>query len=312
MLNAKRQASRMVPLAFFLAMSWSAAKPATAQIIVPVQDQSQVDVTISVDVQFDTATDLYTYTYELTNGLAAPQEVHTLSIEADAEVLNVQSPQGWSAGLFFDKPILHWGATELGPLPPDFVDDGNIPPSAFNIKPGQTLGGFSLQSPEPPTTVLFFSQGYAPLPSALSEDDFDGIEIPLYTENSFIDFTVGPGLDDGIIFAGGRRPSVDGFLAFVGLAGDRETLLRPVTMVIRFGVNGESVNTSTFHAELNRVDVTGVFEATGNGDEMLAVFEIGSSPLEIGRNALTTSVEGTVPGTMRTAADTDRLTFFVD
>ncbi len=120
------------------------------------------------------------------------------------------------------------------------------------------------------------------------------------------------GLDDGIIFGGGRRPSVDGFLAFVGLAEDRETLRRPVTMVIRFGVNGESVNSSTFHAKLNGVDVTGDFEATGNGNEMLAVFEIGSSPVIVGRNVLSTSIEGTVPDTTRTAADTDRLTFFVD
>ncbi len=174
------------------------------------------------------------------------------------------------------------------------------------------MAGFSFQSPEAPTTVMFFAQGFAKLPVAESEDDFGEIELLTFDENSQIGTTVGPGLDDNIIFTGGRRPSVDGFLGFVGLAGDRETLLRPVTMLVRFGVNGETVDASTFHAELNRVDVTGSFTPTGNADELLAVFELAASPLVVGRNVLATSVEGTVPGTTRSAADTDRLTFFVD
>lgn len=298
----------IVILTTFLA---TVAHPAMAQILIPVQDQSQVDVTVDTDVQFDDVTGLYTYSYTVTNGPTALQEVWSFAVEADVQILNVQSPTGWTAGIFSRKPILAWVATGFDPDIPLGPED-DLPPSQSDILPGETLGGFSFQSPEAPTTVIFYAQGYAPIPKSVSEDDFDDFEIPTFTENSFIDFTVGPGLDDGIIFEGGRRPSVDGFLAFVGLAGDRETLLRPVTMVIRFGVNGESVNTSTFHAELNRVDVTGVFEATGNGDEMLAVFEVGSSPLVVGRNVLSTSVEGTVPDTTRTAADTDRLTFFVD
>ena len=287
---------------------------ARAQILIPVQDQSRVDVTISVNVQFDTATDQYMYDYQVTSSNLSEQNVWSFAVEADAEIENIQSPAGWSAQRFFDKPITDWTATVVEPLPPDYVDDGNLPPSPFDIKPGETLAGFSFQSPEPPTTAIFYAQGFALLPTSVSEGDFDlaGIEIPKFTENSFIGSTVGPGLDDNIIFAGGRRPAVDGFLGFVGLAGDRETLLRPVTMVVRFGVNGETVDTSTFLAELNRVGVTGSFTPTGNADELLAVFDLADSPLVIGRNVLFTSVEGTVPGTTRTAADTDRLTFFVD
>lgn len=304
----------MILVSFFLFLSWSIITSAAAQIIVPVQDQSQVDVTVSVEVQFDPATSLYAYDYLVTSGATSAQEVESFSIEANAEFLNIQSPQGWRVDMYFEKPILDWAAVESGPLPPNYVDVGNVLPSPANILPGEPLAGFSFQSPEPPTTVVFYAQGFAPIPSAVSEDDFDlaEIEIPTALENSFIGSTVGPGLDDNIIFTGGRRPSVDGFLGFVGLAGDRETLLRPVTMLVRFGVNGETVDTSTFHAELNRVDVTGSFTPTGNADELLAVFELAASPLVIGRNVLATSVEGTVPGTMRNAADTDRLTFFVD
>ena len=285
----------------------------TAAFIIPPQDQSQVDVSTQTGVQFDPATGLYTYSFTVTNGPTAAQEVATFAIEADVEIVNVQSPQGWTFGFVFDKPILLWDATGFldDTIPPE-EDDGNIFPSPFNIDPGETLAGFSFQSPAGPTTVMFFAQGFAKLPVAESEDDFGEIELPTFDENSQIGFTTGPGLDDNIIFTGGRRPSVDGFLGFVGLAGDRETLPRPVTMVVRFGVNGETVDTSTFLAELNMVAVTGSFTPTGNADELLAVFDLADSPLVIGRNVLATSIEGTVPGTTRTAADTDRLTFFVD
>jgi hypothetical protein len=260
----------LVPL--FLFLSWSITWSAAAQIIVPVQDQSQVDVTVSVDVQFVSAANLYTYNYLVTSNATSAQELEAFSIEANAEFLNIQSPQGWSPGMYFEKPILDWAAVESGPLPPDYVDVGNVLPSPANILPGETLGGFSFQSPEPPTTVVFYARGFAPIPSAVSEDDFDsaGIEIPT------------------------------------------ALLPRPVTMVVRFGVNGEAVDTSTFHAELNMVAVTGSFTPTGNADELLAVFDLADSPLVLGRNVLATSVEGTVPGATRSAADTDRLTFFVD
>jgi hypothetical protein len=189
-------------------------------------------------------------------------------------------------------------------------DDGNIFPSDFNIKPGQSLGGFSFQSPEGPTAVVFFAQGFAKAPQADSEDDFDDTVFPTFEENSFEGTTIGAGLDDGIVFAGGRRPSVDGFLGFVGVE-DRTTLAAPVVLVIRFAVNGESVDVSTFSAQLNRVDVTGQFQPTGNSDEMLALFDLATSPLVVGRNLLNTSVEGIVPGMTRTAADGDAFTFFV-
>ena len=38
---------------------------------------------------------------------------------------------------------------------------------------------------------------------------------------------------------------------------------------------------------------------------------MGTSPLEVGRNVLITSVDGVVPGTTRTATDVDRVTFTV-
>lgn len=297
-----------IALAFWIMSSVSAL----SQILIPVQDQSLVDAEVLVDVQFDVSTDLYTYSYTVINGPTAQQEIWSFAVEVDADIVGVQSPQGWSAGLFADQPILSWDATDLTgvDLPPPEEDDGNVLPSPFDIPPGGMQGGFSFRSPEAPASVIFYAQGFAELPAAVSDGDFDGIAIPLFTENSMIGFTLGPGLSDDIIFAGGQRPSVDGFLGFVGLV-NRATLPAPISILIRFGVNGEQVNVSSFRAELNSTDVTAQFKPTGNGDEMVAFFELGDGSLIIGRNVLVTSVEGTVPDTTRVATDTDRLTIFV-
>lgn len=113
-----------------------------------------------------------------------------------------------------------------------------------------------------------------------------------------------------MIFGGGRRPSVDGFLGFVGV-NDRDTLSLPVALSLRFAVNGETIDTSTFTAQLNCVAVTGSFQPTGNVDERLAIFDLADSPIVVGRNVLRTSVDGIAPGTARTASDSDAFTFFI-
>ena len=312
MLDFERHAVRKPGLlAIMLTLSCVPVTPAAAEIIVPVIDQSRVDVTVSIDVQFDALTGLYTYSYELTSGPGSELDVKTFALETNAEVLNAQAPAGWNLASVVDTAIFNFSAVQVEPLPPDYVDTGNIPPPLFSIKPNETLGGFSFQSPEGPTTVLFYAQGYAPVPQADSEDDFEGIFFPTFTENSLIGSTIGPGRDDGVTFAGGRRPSVDGFLGFVGV-NDRDTLILPVAISLLFAVNGETVDTSTFTAQLNRVAVTGSFQPTGNGDERVAIFDLADSPIVVGRNVLVTSVEGIVPGTSRTASDGDAFTFFID
>ena len=284
-----------------------------AEILVPVIPTNQVDVTVAVNVTFDTATQLYTYAYSVTSLPTSQQNIDDFAIEFNGEILNVTSPRGWISVPFFMQPILSWGAIEVPTesIPADYVDDGTLIPSPFQIKPGQTLGGFSLQSPSPPQAVKFYAKGFAQVPTATSEDDFDeaGMTIPVFPDDSKAGATLGPRLVDNLIFAGGRRPSVDGFLGFVGNENG-ETRRLPVSILIRFGVNGETVFPDTFTAALNRVDVTQRFIKTGNGTERVALFEPGQSPLVLGRNVLTTSVNGLVPDTTRTATDSDAFTFF--
>ena len=285
----------------------------SAVVITPPQRQDLVNVSVDGNVQYDSATSLYTYTYSITSLATSQQDIETFAIDIEGDISNIQSPEGWLGLESSVEPILIWGAIGFGPEGTEIPSHNNVDPSPFQIKPGETLGGFSFQSSEPALTTKYYAQGFAPLPEADDPADFidEGIEDPLFTENSKIGFTVGPGLDDNLIFAGGRRPSVDGFLGFVGSA-NRETRIKPVTIIIRFANNGETVDTSTFTATLNRVDVKASFQPTGNGDELLGIFDIGSSPLAIGRNVLNTSVEGIVPGTTRTATDGDSFTFFVD
>lgn len=85
----------------------------------------------------------------------------------------------------------------------------------------------------------------------------------------------------------------------------------PVGIIIKFSLNGEAVDRSTFRAELNRADVTAKFVPGGAPGDLVAVFDLDSSPLKLGRNVLLTTVSGLVPGTNRTASDVDRVTFFV-
>jgi hypothetical protein len=98
---------------------------------------------------------------------------------------------------------------------------------------------------------------------------------------------------------------------FLNLA-DGDTTASTIAITVKFGIAGESVDEATFSATtLNGTDVTASFLPGPNPGELVGLFDTGSSPLVAGRNVLLTSVEGTVPGTTRTARDVDRVTFTV-
>ena len=50
-----------------------------AEIIVPIQNQDQVDISVNTDVQFDQTSGLYTYTYSVTSlATLSQQEVASI------------------------------------------------------------------------------------------------------------------------------------------------------------------------------------------------------------------------------------------
>jgi hypothetical protein len=290
------------------------APAARAQVLVPPTPANQLSVTVATNVTYDSTAGLYTYDYTLTNSGASAQAAWLFALQLNGTATSSTAPNGWSSIIHDDQPLISWAATDVGTLPPDYVDTGNIPPSPFVIAPGAVQSGFQLVSPDPPGTTTFFAQGDTLL-TQVAEDTGDlpqeGQEVPSLTADSFSGSTVGPvPLNTSQVFFGGRRPAVDGFLVFLNLAGG-DVVQAPVGIVIQFGIDGETVDPTTFSATLNGTDVTKLFSPGPNSNQMTAIFTPGTTPLVTGKNVLITSVSGIVPGTTRTANDVDRVTFTV-
>ncbi len=273
-----------------------------------------VSVQAAVSVDYDSASGLYTYAYSFTNAPTSQQEVATIFIPLNgSSVLGILAPQGWTAGVWHDGSTISFAATEGVIVPPGYVDNGGLLPSPFQIKQGQALSGFSFQSPDPPDLIDFFAQGFTQLP-VLGVDVPDPEEPftppgPFDPSQSFKGSTQGPHFSSQL-FAGGRRPAVDGFLEFQNLT-NRATKPAPVQVDILFGANGETVFQDTFKALLNNQDVTAQFLVI-DSTHRRAVFQANNPALIVGgRNVLLTVVDGNVAGTTRTAKDVDRLVFNV-
>lgn len=286
-----------------------AATVICAQEVVPWTPANQISPHVQVDVSFDSASGLYTYAYTIASGSGSSQNIWFFALKFDGTVVSSSSPEGWTFGQHSDRPIVSWAATEVGEVPSDIEDDGNVLPSPFAIPPGGTLSGFRIQSPEPPGSVTFYAQGETKIPT-LTETN-EELEDLDFTEDSVSGSTLGPmPVDDSQFFAGGRRPAVDTFLVFLNIRDD-DVRSAPVAIVVKFGINGEAVDTNTFTATLNRVDVTAAFLPNGRPGELVALLDVDDSPLVVGRNVLLTSVQGTVPETTRKATDVDRLLFTI-
>ena len=153
--------------------------------------------------------------------------------------------------------------------------------------------------------------GWVPIP--IEGVDFPAGQQPYqpnFPDNLFKGYTQTPARTE-FQFPGGRRPAVDNFLVFLTLK-DNDRRQGSVLIEVAFGVSGESVNQNTFNAKLNNVDVTAQFVVMGN-NRSRAYFQLGSSsPLQLGRNVITTTVDGTVPGATRSAKDTDRVVFLIE
>lgn len=303
--------SRALVAASFIVMAAAAVR---AQWLIPPVPADQVSVTVTPTVTFETATGLYRYEYVLESATSSAQNVVAFALRVTSPASAQAPPTGWE---LFDSeidPIMKWAATEAAPPPQGFVDDGfSLPPAARSIRPGGSLSGFTIVSADPPGEVTYYVQGETPLPRLAPGVDPDSV--PPYDRSIDTDSvrgtTVGPvAVVSPDFFEGGRRPATDAFLVFVNLS-DGDTKTNPTSIIIKFGARGETVDRSTFRAELNRVDVTALFTTTSAPGDLAALFTAGSSPLVVGKNVLLTSVSGIVPGTDRTARDLDRLTFVV-
>src|SRR5262249_1932087 len=154
------------------------------------------------------------------------------------------------------------------------------------IKPGQTLSGFSFQSPNAPITIRFYAQGFTPVPAAADAGDLDdaGLMLPDYTNDSIIGVTQGPSPSNPTI-----QPSGLGFFNFVGLTNGA-VVKAPLSVGIHFNPSAGTINTTTFNVTLNGQDITSTFKATGVGSDLTAT--ISGSLIANGMNVLQGSVSG--------------------
>ena len=273
---------------------------------------SQVNVSVASTVAYDANTGLFTYRYSLTNFADAVLEVESFYVLLrGSSIINATSPAGWEPMMHRAGSWVNWCAcTEDGiVIPPGYVELGRGLPSKFQIKPGQTLSGFSFQSAYPQSPGQFYAGGWVPI--LIEGVDFpEGQEPqdPGFPANMFRGALAAAPFSNPTLEFGGRRPSVDGFLVFTSI-NDLGSYQAPLLIDILFGQQGEVVDTSTFKATLNGTDITSQFVALDPRRRRVQL-SVGGA-LKAGKNVLTTSVQGTVPGASRSAKDTDRITFLI-
>lgn len=284
-------------------------------------------------VTYDAVTGLYTYNYTFRNDLTSLLEIDEVKIPLNgSSAINVVMPRGWTKYVWQEEAWAQLGATLVmaateTPLPPDYVDDGSIPSSPFQIKPGQVLGGFSFQSPDPPVSGNFYAEGFTQLPRLGIDVPEEYEELGLTPPSPFdpsesykgiVQVPQGPirSLGGGgtkyviVDPLASRDPSMDGFLAFTNIANGN-IKFAPLTIDIRFAINGESVDQSTFKAYLNSEDITAEFK-TVDALTRRAVIQPEHLDLNIDAwNILLTTVKGTIPRVNNAAWDVDRVTFRV-
>ena len=170
---------------------------AMAEILVPYTPANQLDVEVSVSVTQDPNTQVYKYSYSVKSSPDSKQSAWVFSVDFDqnAQLFNMTSPKGWEANLNTDSPTISWTSVVAEPLAEGEVDDGNLPPSPYDIKPGETLTGFSFESLSPPAEYGYTVVGFVKIPTTTEDfEDFyaAGTEIPRFGEDGLKGVTLAP------------------------------------------------------------------------------------------------------------------------
>lgn len=272
---------------------------------------NEVEPTIGVSVTLDSLTGDFRYRYTLANGPGAAQRIESLDLELPVTPSAMRAPEHWDFSFDPSTPVIGWWAS--GPIDPAWTPrhEMDLPSYLSEIAAGDSLHGFELLSPcangDP---VPYYVRGYNHLAVRPAEDTASWARVPAWRDDAVRGTVLGPG-DCGVVRDwGNRRPAVDGFVGLVNFADGATLPAGPVAIQLRFARDGEQVDRASLRVELNRVDVTAAFRTNSIGDAV-ALFEPGQAPLVSGRNVLLVSVDGIVPGTNRTATDTDRFTFTV-
>lgn len=143
-------------------------------LLVPEQ-RIVVDVNASANLE---SSGQWVYTYRLTSDETSTNDVDGFALMPVQAETPVVTPQHWGHN-FCNQPgkesALVWFVSDMGTLPNGWVDTGNIPPSEFDLQPGQAIAGFEFRSPYPPApqALRFFVTGFDTLRSYEGEGDYD-------------------------------------------------------------------------------------------------------------------------------------------
>jgi len=107
------------------------------------------------------------------------------------------------------------------------------------------------------------------------------------------------------------QPSGLGFFNFLQLTNGA-VRQSPVTVGVHFNVGAATIDTTSFHAELNGQDVTSQFTPTGSGSDLSATFNTPGSPLISGTDVLQGMVSGTPTGGTSSETDLNYIRFYVN
>lgn len=295
------------PALLVLAVTIS-APGATAQEPDSYPWHNRVAPTVTATVTLHPQTPDFVYRYSVSNGATAEQRINLVRLATPVPASLAASPADW--GVMYDplQPGVLWfadGAALPGWQP---TSEGDISSKVSEIAPGGQLEGFELHTPcGPGGAVTWYAQGYNHMP-VYSEYVAVGGEPTTWEQDAVVGTVAGPG-DCGVVQEwGNRRPATDGFLGVVNFQNGAVFASREAVVQLRFSRAGEQVHAGTFRAELNQQDVTAAFRTNSRGD-VVSVFAPGTSPVQVGRNVLLLSVDGVMPGSGRTATDTDRISF---
>jgi len=284
-----------------------------AQVIRPPEAANQLAVAISGQVSpKDSSTGLYTYTYTVTNASSSKQEmwIWTLALSGDAAspIVNAVAPTGWEFAKHFGDGTVSWAATKVDSIPSQDEDQGDVVPSSYQVKPGQSLSGFSFQTPQPTTTVKFYAQGFTQLPVAGDVGDLDaaGYILKDDEDDSIIGVTRGP-----LPTSTSDQPSALGFFSFEHIINDA-VLKSPVTISVHLNQAAGSFDPKSLRISLNGSNITALFTPNLTNSDLQGLLSLQSTPLIVGKNIL----EGTLPGIplngSSSKTDVNTVRFYVD
>jgi len=101
------------------------------------------------------------------------QEIDAFNIDVQSPVSGVTSPIGWTSSMFNSRATLGWDAMLVAASVPD--DGISVPPSIAQIKPGNSLAGFSFQSSKAPGVVKYYVTGFSQIPAQQDEEGAENL-----------------------------------------------------------------------------------------------------------------------------------------